>query len=339
MQQLPENTPTLATVARLANVSVASASRVLNGIKTNPETTRRVTEAAAAVGYVPNAAARSLRSRRTGQIAFAMPDVANPVYTTMTRSIASVARAAGSRLILHSTDSDREDELAFLEGLRERYVDGLILVSLDFTEAHAEAIATASVPVAVIGNVAKDARVDNVRVDSRRGASDAVRHLAAGGRRRIAFLNGPEGTTPGQARRSGYLDGLRASGLERDDGLIEAAAAFTVDAGWEAARNLLTRDVPDAIFCANDLIAIGALSALRAAGLEVPRDIALVGMDNTSLASVTSPSLTTVDLGSAERARFAAELLLARIEQPSRRPRVVDVEPRLVVRESSGPAA
>jgi LacI family transcriptional regulator, galactose operon repressor len=339
LQQPPENIPTLATVARIANVSVASASRVLNGIKTNPETSRRVMEAAAAVGYVPNAAARSLRSRRTGQIAFAMPDVANPVYTMMIRSIADVARAAGSRLILHSTDANAEDELAFLDTLKERYVDGLILVSLDFTEAHAEAIAAPAVPVAVIGTVAKDVRVDNVRVDSRRGAADAVRHLSAGGRSSIAFLNGPEGTTPGQARRRGYLDGLRACGLQRDDDLIETAADFTIEAGREAARNLLARVVPDALLCANDLIAIGALGALRAGRLEVPRDVALVGMDNTPLATVTSPSLTTVDLGSGERARFAAELLLARIEQPGRRVRVVDVEPRLVVRESSGAPA
>jgi LacI family transcriptional regulator, galactose operon repressor len=339
LQQPPENIPTLATVARIANVSVASASRVLNGIKTNPETSKRVMEAAAAVGYVPNAAARSLRSRRTGQIAFAMPDIANPVYTTMTRSIADVASAGGSRLILHSTDANAEDELAFIDTLKERYVDGLILVSLDFTEAHAQAIAAAAVPVAVIGTVAKDVRVDNVHVDSRRGAADAVRHLAAGGRSSIAFLNGPEGTTPGRVRRRGYLDGLRASGLERDDGLIEAADDFTIEAGREAARNLLARVVPDALLCANDLIAIGALGALRAAGLEVPRDVALIGMDNTPLATVTSPSLTTVDLGSGERARFAAELLLARIEQPNRRVRVVDVQPRLVVRESSGAPA
>src|SRR5213595_4313882 len=105
-----DETPTIATVARLANVSVASASRVLNGIRTRPDVLQRVTDAAEKVGYVPNAAARSLRSRRTGQIAFAMPDVANPVYTTMVAAIQQVARANGSRLILHSTDGDVGDE-------------------------------------------------------------------------------------------------------------------------------------------------------------------------------------------------------------------------------------
>jgi LacI family transcriptional regulator len=339
LQQLDDATPTLATVAQLANVSVASASRALNGIRTNPETLRRVTEAAATLGYVPNAAARSLRSRRTGQIAFAMPDVSNPVYTTMVGSIAQVARASGSRLILHSTDGDTGDELGFLSDLKQRYVDGLILCSLDFTAAHAAAVVGAAVPVAVIGSPPEGTKVDTVRANSNHGAAEAVRHLHACGRRRIALVNGPERTAPGTARRRGYLAGLRSSNLERDDGLVEVASDFTLEAGRQATERLLARIRPDAIFCANDLLAIGALAALRAAGLSVPRDVALVGMDDTTLARVTSPPLTSVDLGGGERARIAAELLLARIERPNRRPRTVAVEPRLVVRESSGTTA
>jgi len=339
LQKLEADTPTLATVARLANVSVASASRVLNGIKTNPETLQRVREAADAVGYVPNAAARSLRSRRTGQIAFAMPDVANPVYTTMVGSIQQVARSHGSRLILHSTGGDVSDELGFLADLRQRYVDGLILCSLEFTPAHAEAVAGAAVPVVVIGKPTRGAQVDTVRANSRRGAAEAMRHLYDAGRRRIALVNGPERTAPGSARKLGYLDGLRACGLERDEALLETADDFTIDAGRAAVERLIGRARPDAIFCANDLLALGALSALRDVGLEVPRDVALVGMDNTNLSAVTSPPLTTVDLGSAERARAAVELLLARIEHPGRRARDVGVEPRLVVRGSCGAAA
>ena len=339
MQKPEPDPPTLTTVARLANVSIASASRVINGIKTNPETLARVTAAAEAVGYVPNAAARSLRSRRTGQIAFAMPDVANPVYTTMVGSIQQVARANGSRLILHSTDGLIGDELGFLADLKQRYVDGLILCSLEFTDAHAEAVADAMVPVAVIGNPTKGAKVDTVRAHSRIGAAEAVRHLHANGRRRIALVNGPERTAPGAARKLGYLDGVRSCGLARNDDLVEIADDFMIEPGREAVERLLARTTPDAIFCANDLLALGALSALRAAGLDVPRDVALVGMDNTNLSLVTSPPLTTVDIGSGERARIAAELLLLRIAQPGRRVRNVGVEPHLVVRESSGARA
>jgi LacI family transcriptional regulator len=268
-----------------------------------------------------------------------MPDVANPVYTTMVGSIQQVARAHGSRLILHSTDGLIDDELGFLADLKQRYVDGLILCSLEFTDAHAEAVAGATVPVTVIGNPTKGAKLDTVRANSRPGAAEAVRHLHASGRRRIALVNGPERTAPGGARKLGYLDALRSCGLERNDELVEVADDFMIEPGREAVERLLARTTPDAIFCANDLLALGALSALRAAGLDVPRDVALVGMDNTILSLVTSPPLTTVDLGSGERARIAAELLLLRIAQPGRRVRNVGVEPRLVVRESCGARA
>ena len=194
-------------------------------------------------------------------------------------------------------------------------------------------------PVAVIGNPTKGARVDTVRPNSRRGAADAVRHLHAPRPAAHRARQRPGATAPGSARKLGYLDGLRACGLERDDDLVEIADDFTIEPGREAVARLLARTKPDAIFCANDLLALGALSALRAAGLEVPRDVALVGMDNTNLSAVTWPPLTTVDLGSGERARIAAELLLARIAQPDRRLRSVGVEPRLVVRESCGAAA
>jgi LacI family transcriptional regulator len=328
--------PTITTVARLANVSVASASRVMNGIRTSPATLERVTEAAEAIGYVPNAAARTLRSRRTGQIAFAMPDVGNPVYTTMIGSIQDVAQARGWRLMLHSTGADMEDELAMVRDLKHRFVDGLILASLHLTDVHADELRRAASPVILIGRPATGTSVDTVRAFSRKGASEAVRHLYTAKRRRIGFVNGPQHTVPGSSRRLGYLDGLRSCSLARDDGLIEVAADFMIEPGRRATERLLARERPDAILCANDLLAIGALAALRDAGLDVPGDVALVGMDNTPLSEVTWPTLTTVDLGSSERARIAAEMLLERIEDPAREPRVVGVAPRLVVRASSG---
>ena len=311
---------------------------MLNGIRTNPETFARVTEAAEAVGYAPNAAARSLRSRRTGQIAFAMPDVGNPVYTTMVGAIQEVARAHGLRLLLHSTSADRDDELAMVRDLKHRYVDGLILASLDLTDDHVEELGRAAAPVVVIGRPAKGTPVDTVHAHSRKGAAAAVRHLCATGRSRIAFVNGPEHTVPGASRRLGYLDGLRSCGLERDDALIEVASDFMAEPGRRAAEALLDRVRPDAILGANDLLAVGVLAALHERGLEVPGEVALAGMDDSALCELTWPSLTSVDLGSAARARIAAELLLDRIEEPDREPRLVGVDPRLVVRASTGAA-
>jgi LacI family transcriptional regulator len=317
-------------------VSIASASRALNGIRTRPEVLEKVLQAADEVGYVPNAAARSLRSRRTDQIVFAMPDVANPVYTAMVGSIQDVARRAGLRLMLHSTGASVDDELGMIGDLKRRFVDGLILASLTMGEELKRELERAVAPVVVIGRPAAGTPVDTGRAHSRKGAADAVRHLHAAGRRRIALVNGPPQTVSGASRRLGYLDGLRACGIARDDSLCELAVDFMVEPGREAAERLLARARPDAILCANDLLAVGTLAALRAARLDVPGDVAVVGMDNTPLAEYTWPPLTTVDLGSAERARLAAELLLARIENPDRELQSLGVDPRLIVRASSG---
>ena len=219
-----EDVPTITTVARLANVSVASASRVLNGIRTSPATLERVTAAAESVGYVPNAAARSLRSRRTGQIAFAMPDVGNPVYTAMVASIQEVARVAGVRLLLHSTGADSDDELAMIRDLRHRYVDGLILACLHVTEEHAAELSVSAAPVVVIGRPTAGTPVDTVRAYSRKGAAEAVRHLHAAGRTRIAFVNGPTHTVSGL---------VAAARLPRRAALVRAAAGRAADRGRE----------------------------------------------------------------------------------------------------------
>ncbi len=328
--------PTLAEVAKLANVSVASASRALNGIGTRPETRSQVLAAAERVGYVPNASARSLRSKRTGQIAFALPDVANPVYASMARAIQEVAHERGCRLVLHSTGADADEELGILRDLRRRFVDGLILVPLSVTAEHLAELAQAAAPVVVIGSIPHDLAVDAVRADSRRGAALAVKHLHERGRRRIGFVNGPVKTTPGHARRLGYLDGLRAVAQSRDDVLCATADEWAVEAGRIATSRLLTRAQPDGLLCANDLLAAGAIGAIRSAGCDVPTDVAVVGMDNSELTEITWPALTSVDLGSVERARRAVELLLARIEDPTRPPARVQVDAELYVRASSG---
>lgn len=329
--------PTIETIAEHAGVSIASVSRVLNGLGGRPDTVRRVTEAAEALGYVPNAVARSLQARRTEQLTFAMPDIGNPVYVAMVRSIQQVAKAAGYRVLLHSTDADVHEELAALRGLAHQYTDGMILCPLRITDRLVTELGQAAAPVVVIGGAAADeVPVDHVQTDSVIGSRLAVRHLAQTGRRRIAFINGAADTVPGRSRDEGYRLGLADCGLPLDEAMIETGDFYT-DAGAEAARKLLHRapDI-DAIFCANDLIALGTLQSLRAAERAVPDDVAVVGMDDTALARSAWPPLTSVDLGSAERGRIAARLLLDRLgEQRWGQPRRELVEPRLSVRASS----
>lgn len=331
--------PTINTIAERAGVSIASVSRVLNGLPTRQETVRKVMAAADELGYVRNAVARSLKSRRTHQVAFAMADVGNPAYLAMLREIQPVLKAAGYRLVLHSTDAVVEDEIAVLHSLGERYVDGLIMVPLRVTDAHLQMLAAARAPVVIIGSVPEGTPVDNVRADSRTGVRLALDHLHALGRRRIALVNGPLDTVPGAARGAAYREALGDLGLPYDEDLVRIGDFYRADGARAVAGLLAARPDIDALMCANDLIALGALDVLRALGRRVPQDVAVVGMDDTDLAAASWPSLTSVSLGSAERGKAAAELLLERLKGGEREPRLVTVPPRLAVRASTaGPA-
>ncbi|MEO3749926.1 LacI family DNA-binding transcriptional regulator [Streptomyces sp. B6B3] len=306
--------PTIVSIAARAGVSIASVSRVLNGQPARPDTVARVRRAADELGYVPNAVARSLKGGRTRQLTFAMPDIGNPVYVAMVRAIQAVTKAAGYRLLLHSTDAVAEDELAVLRSLGDRTSDGLIICPIRITEAHIEALTNAAGPVVVIGSLPAGVPVDSVRADSIAGAAMAVRHLFAGGRRRIALINGPPDTVPGHNRERGYRLALTGCGLSYDERLV-VHTEFGIGPGTAAARRLLETAAPfDAVFCANDQLALGAAHALLAAGLRIPQDVAVAGMDDSALAQAGWPPLTSVDLGSSERGRLAAEMLLDRLE-------------------------
>ena len=299
---------------------------------------RRVRAATAALDYVPDARGRSLKAGRTMQLAFAVADIANPVYVEMMRAIEERTKAAGFRLVLHSTGSDPVDEIDLIEGLGRRYVDGLILSPLRITPEHLRSLRAASVPVVIIGSLPGGEPVDSVRGDSRRGVGLAIEHLVNAGRRSIGFVNGDPRTIPGTARHEGYRSALAVAGLEYDERLEAVGGEFTYAAGHAAARQLLSRARPDALFCADDLIAVGAMRALADLHLRVPEDVAVVGMDDTELARMSTPALSSVSLGSAERARIAAGLLLDRLQDPTLGPRHLTVAPHLVVRESSAVA-
>ena len=336
--QDPSARPTLATVAKLAGVSVASVSRVLNGMAASPEMERRVMDAVAQTGYVVDAFARSLRARRTNQLALAVADVGNPVYVAMMRAIDAALRTTEYRLVLHSTEADLSAELDLLGTMRHGYVDGLILQSLRVGAELLAEIRQLTIPTVVIGLLPDDVPVDNVRTDTRLGMRLAVEHLVSTGRRRIALVNGPLDTVPGLARWTGFAEAMTAAGLDVDAAPVEQSADFTHVAGLEAVRRLLARTEPgdvDAIACSNDLIAMGALRALAERGLQVPGDVAVTGMDDTDLAAMCNPPLSSVSTGAAERGATAARLLLERIADPELAPRRCTVPPRLVVREST----
>ena len=375
--------PTIAGVARAAGVSVASVSRVLNGLPATEEMAERVQRAVVELGYVPDARARSLKVGRTFQLTLAVADVGNPVYVTMMRAVEEVVSAAGYRLVVTTTGPDVVDEVALVRGMARGYADGLLISPIRVDEDLVKSIRECEVPVVVAGSVPAKAGVDTVRANSPKGMLLAVDHLIARGRSRIAFLNGPADTVPGAARAKGFAEALKAHNLEPV--AVVEADDFTFAAGRAAAPALLAAGGPassqsrrlgatgpaptsparggagqpavpapstshpqgravsapalgggfDAVICANDLLAVGVMHELAAAGLEVPGNVAVVGMDDSELAEQSFPPLTSVNLGSAERGRRAAELLLARIEDNDRTPRRIVVQPSLSIRRST----
>lgn len=330
---------TLALVAERAGVSIASVSRVLNGLAASADITERVQQAASDLGYVPDATARSLKVGRTEQIALAVADAANPVYMSMMNEVSRVIADGGYRLVLSSTGADPADQLDVLNGLNRGFVDGLILSPLRVTDELVEHLRRSRIPIVVLGSLPEGVPLDNVRADSATGMRLALKHLAKQGRRRIAFLNGPVDTVPGAARLRGYLAAVEQYGTAQQADLQVEADDFTFAAGLPAAEALLDQSSPDAIVCANDLLAVAALKAIARRGLRVPQDIAVVGMDDTDIAELIHPALTSVDLGAAKRARTAAKLLLRRLADPDAPVRQVVIEPKLRVRESSAKEA
>jgi LacI family transcriptional regulator, galactose operon repressor len=325
--------PTLGDVARAAGVSAASASRALNRRGQSAATTGRVLSAADRLGYTPNAAARSLRLRRTQQIGLCVPDISNPVYSDLMRAVADVLERDGYRLVLHSTGGRRTRDEDVVRTVSDQHVDGLILVTLRGGARIAKAIEELHSTVVLVGESVPGARVDNVRVDSAAAARLAVEHLAGTGRHRIGFLGADPDSRAGAARLRGYRDGVQKAGLRLSSSYV-ADGDFSMTSGVEAAPGLARAGV-DSLLCANDMVAIGALKALQLQGYDVPGDIAIVGIDDTLLGTLTTPSVSSVSLRTDERGSRAAQLLLERLKVPTKPVERVTFQPELVVRESS----
>jgi LacI family transcriptional regulator len=329
---------TLPQVAARAGVSLSSASRALHGTGASPAMVEKVRAAATELGYPPDATGRSLRLRRTFQIAFAVADIGNPVYVEMMTAIQGELAGRGYRLTVATTGDTAESTVELVRSLSNGLVDGLVISPLRVTDALVRELRETQLPIVVIGRSLETAGLNSVSTDSAGGIGQAVAHVLELGRRRLGFLNGPTDTTPGSARQRGFAEAVSRRGFAADAVDTETTADFTVGAGLVGARALLTRHPEnplDAIVAANDLLAIGAIKAAREAGLRVPEDLAVTGMDDTEIGQVYQPSLTSVSLRSADRGRLAADLMLGLLDDPEVGPSAVSVEPELRVREST----
>lgn len=334
--------PTQVDVARLASVSQPVVSYVLSGnpdAPVAPATRERVLKAIAELGYVPDHSARSLRRRRTMTVAAIIPDITNPFYPAFARAIQDVAEPAGYDLIAYNSDGDLDRERKYLQSALAGRVDGVIITPLRVSlEECALLVKQGICVVAHTTHAPSDPStpLDTLGIDNVAAARAAAAFLIERGHRRIGMVAGAAGTPPREDRVRGYQEALSEHGLLFDWMLVRGAD-FTEAGGYAATVELLGLNArPTAIFAANDLMAMGALLALREAGLRVPDDVALVGFDGLPLTELMDPPLTTVAQHPERLGAKAAELLLERLEGGGpEHGRRIDMPFELVVRQSA----
>jgi LacI family transcriptional regulator, galactose operon repressor len=327
---------TIADVARRAGVSKTTVSHVISGNRpVSSDTRSRVESAIAELRYRPDGIARSLRTRRTHVVALIIPDITNPFYPILSRGLERALDGRGYRTFICSSDGDTDRELDFLAEVCDRRVDGIVLDSFHVTVDHVESITRGDVPVVWLGGTPRaHPGVDSVRPDDEHGAFEATMHLISEGHRAIAMVDGPEGS--GTSRRDGYLRALSQAGIRPARGR-QVRSDWTRAGGAAILPSLLASSSrPTAVFCSNDLSAIGVMDAARERGLDVPADLAVVGFDDIEEAAMTTPPLTTVRNPAFETGEAAGKLLGDRMAGSYRGPaREVKLPASLIVRASS----
>lgn len=326
---------TIKDVARAANVSVATVSRALNGHHNVAEAVRlRVIRVASELRYSPHAAARSLSSRRTHTIGVVLPDLYGEFFSELMRGVDQVARERGFHLLVSSYHGNPEEQGAALRAMRGR-VDGLLLMSPYIGDTgHLTDNLSPTQPTVLMNTHLPQTGLASLSVDNYGGAVAMVRHLAEVGRKRIAFIAGPEDNFDAGERRRGYLDALAERLPDAEPWILPGD--FNEASGHAAAQALIASEqLPDAVFAANDMMALGCLSAFKQAGIAVPGQVALAGFDDIPLSRYVQPSLTTVRVNIAELGGQAMSALSEAIGTEAASTAPVSLRPELIVREST----
>ena len=331
---------TLRDVAEHAQVSVRTVSNVVAGYQHVSEAVRRRVQAAMEeLDYRPNPVARTLRTGRTGMLALVVPEIDVPYFAELARNVIEAAAGVGYRVMVDQTGHDHERERRLLTGEdRTMLFDGVLFSPLVTSAELLEMKPSASMPLVLLGEHTFDGRYDHVAIDNVAAAHEATQHLVGLGRRRIAAIGvqpDEEYATP-QQRTAGYAKALAEAGLPTTPGYLRPAAHYRREDGYRAARALLETDErPDAIFCYSDLLAMGAIRAVFDAGLRVPEDVAIIGIDDIEEGRYARPSLSTVSLDIPFIAQQAVARIAARIEDPSTAPVQITAPHQLMAREST----
>lgn len=326
----------ISSVARRANVSTATVSRVLNASsKVRESTAVRVRKAIEELDYVPNTHARTLRSGRSNQYGLIVSDIRNPFFPDLIEHFESLATQHGIDVTFANTGYDEHRLLAAVKRLLERGVDGLAILTSEVSPAALDKLRESALPVVLLNQPVTDKGFSNIIVDYVRGFDDAVEHLRMLGHERIGFVAGPRSLSSAIRRREAFLAAMKAHRLPlRGDWMIEGN--HQISGGQFAAERIFAmRTPPTAVVCSNDMTAVGLLHTAHRLGRNIPRELSLIGFDGLLLSEIIQPPLTTLHLSRKEIATRAFYALQSGREAIS--VSLTSIVPQLIIRASTGP--
>jgi LacI family transcriptional regulator len=327
------------TIARLANVSIATVSRTINRVSTvNPKMAKRVWDVIEKLDFVPNTQARALVSGRSKLFGLLVSEITNPFFPELIQGFENIAVENGYEILISSTNYDPKRMSHCIRRMLERKVEGVAIMTFGLEEPLLEQLAKRNVPLVFIDVGPDRPGVSVLKVDYHHGIRKAVQHLAALGHRHIAFVSGPMRLHSAQSRLAAFSKSMLECGISPDVSQI-VEGDHTLEGGGIAMEKLLAqKDLPTAILCSNDMTAIGVLHKLYRTGLRVPDDISVIGFDDIHIAEVMMPPLTTVQMSRLEIAKAAFAALRGQVESPEefQGKREFNIPTDLIVRESTG---
>jgi DNA-binding LacI/PurR family transcriptional regulator len=325
--------PTIYDVAKRASVSTYTVSSVINrSAFVSPELTKRVLKAVRELDYTPNALARGLQTRKTRTVAMLIPDIGSPFYSRVVRGVENRLRQADYSLMLGNTYNQAEEQARYLTVFRSQQVDGILMFLAAGDESEAERMVKAKKAVVFVGRTPRTFQGDSVTADNVKGTRLAIDHLIATGHQKIAIITGHASLSTSADRVDGWRKSMRRAKLAAPAAMI-GEGDWTADSGCAVAKRLLALSPrPTAIFAANFPMMTGVLRALKEGGLRCPEDVQVVSSDDSEWLDVFSPSITTVAQPSFAMGEHAADLLLKRMQQPSRKFETIVLTPELHVR-------
>lgn len=328
--------PTIYDIARKAGVSTATVSKVFNKSgRISEKTRKRILEISKELNYQPNVLASALTGKKTYTVGLLIPDMVNPFFAELARSVEDRAHESGFNVVICNTDNDMRKEIKYVQLLRQKSVDGIIVATGVRNDAIWKELIAQQVPVALVAREMSVLSASTVLVDDFVGGYAAAAHLLERGHRRIAVIAENWSVTSSKERVRGYRHALEESGVPFDESLI-VQSDFSVSAGKDAALSLFDRDVPpSAIFACNDVLAIGVLQAAKQRDITVPEQLSVVGFDNTMLAEIADPALTTIAQPIQAMGHQVVDLITQEINQEKRVKQRVVLLPELIVRRST----